>query len=394
MNQTGKGLMPIAILIFAFLIVGCSKNPIGLDNPIFEEQESPISFKGNESFTELSTGVQTSSSPASCAVDDIKLIGGGSETLYEDGTFVDRWGISPPDGGGTFASILDTDRGSYVIEFSNNGTDTWFILDGGGGMPWNNSTMFTLQWWMKNNVDFEILVNIAAKNQYGQNVNMFLYYTPKDGDDGYISPGYYNYPMVHHGLGSNIVDGVWRPFERNLLDDLQEFLPDFNIDMVRYFFIRGGDAPPPPPPPPPTPEVPSTSDPYSIGFWKNNIRKAIQGKMNGVQVPGSTLEQYLSEINGFALSPFNSSELPDLQAAYEVLSATGPNAILLLKKQLLTAEFNFMNGAYIGGNNLSAIDFLNDAEDMILNPGTRSEILDLKDTLDAFNNGESLMPIP
>ncbi|KPK87570.1 hypothetical protein AMJ80_11890 [bacterium SM23_31] len=398
MNQTRKVLSLISILFFVFLIAGCSKNPIGLDNPILEDNENSISFKGNVNSTESLTGVQTLNSTASGAVDDIKLIGGGSEKVYEDGTYVDRWAIDPPNGGGTFASIYDTDRGSDVIEFSNNGTDTWFILDAGNGMPWNNSTMFTLQWWMKNNTGFEILVNVIAIDEKYQPVYMFLYYTSKDGDDGYTSSGHYGLPMVHHGLGSNIVDGAWRLFERNLLDDLKDSLPNFiGIDMVRYFFIRGKDTPappPPPPPPPPTPEMPSTADAHSIGFWKNNIRKAVQGKLNGVQVPFDTLEHYLSKINGFALSPFNSSELTDLQAAHNTLSAKGSNAILLLKKQLLTAEFNFMNGAYIGGNNLSAIDFLTDAENMILNPGTRSEILDLKDKLDAFNNGESIIPLP
>ncbi len=85
-----------------------------------------------------------------------------------------------------------------------------------------------------------------------------------------------------------------------------------------------------------------TADGMSQGFWKNNIAKAIAGKTNGIQVSKATLLSYTAEIAGLALEPFDGLTL---NQASEILS--GKNQLEL---QLLAAEYNFENGAYIGGS--------------------------------------------
>jgi len=130
-----------------------------------------------------------------------------------------------------------------------------------------------------------------------------------------------------------------------------------------------------------------TANGYTIGFWKTNIDKAIAGKTNGVQISKVTLDGYVSLLSGFALSPLNVTSLKDASA---YLSATGSSATVLLSKQLMGSEFNYANGAYIGGNKLLTYFFLYDGEYMLANPAsyTSAQLLAQKDKYDAYNNTE------
>jgi hypothetical protein len=136
------------------------------------------------------------------------------------------------------------------------------------------------------------------------------------------------------------------------------------------------------------------ADGYTIGFWKNNIAKALMNKNKGIQVDRATLENYVDEIAAFALEPFDGI---DLQGALDVLSARGSDEVLLLKKQLLGSEFNFMNEAFIGDNQMLTYLFLYYGEYMVKHADeySRDEILNLKDWFDAYNNshgGEVIGP--
>lgn len=127
------------------------------------------------------------------------------------------------------------------------------------------------------------------------------------------------------------------------------------------------------------------ADGFTIGFWKNNVKKALDGKNRGVQVSAETLAEYLDEISEFALDPFSFGFLSE---AYAVLNARGSDAMTLLSKQLLGSEFNYMNDAYIDGNELVTWAFLYYGEYMIVHADdySRNEILELKDWYDAYNN--------
>jgi len=124
---------------------------------------------------------------------------------------------------------------------------------------------------------------------------------------------------------------------------------------------------------------------YTIGFWKTNLVKASQGKVKGTQVDGSLLSGYLSVVSSLALEPLNVSSYTEV---IDILSATGSDPVLLLKKQLMGSEFNYSSGAFIGGNSLYTYCFLYQAEYMVKHSSSYSstDILRLKDLCDAYNN--------
>ena len=124
---------------------------------------------------------------------------------------------------------------------------------------------------------------------------------------------------------------------------------------------------------------------FTIGYWKTNIDKAVSGKTKGIQVPAATLEAYRAAISTFALSPLN---VATLQEASAILSKTGSAPTDLLAKQLMGSEFNYQNGAFIGGNQLATYFFLFQGEYMHLNAAgfSSAELLAQKDRYDAYNN--------
>lgn len=127
------------------------------------------------------------------------------------------------------------------------------------------------------------------------------------------------------------------------------------------------------------------ADGFTIGFWKTNISKALDGKTKGTQVSASTLESYRASLASFGLSPLNYGSLQD---AYNALSANGSDPVLLLTKQLVGSEYNFANGAYINGQQQATWFFLVYGEYVIAHASEFSadEILVAKDWYDAYNN--------
>jgi len=128
-----------------------------------------------------------------------------------------------------------------------------------------------------------------------------------------------------------------------------------------------------------------TANGFTIGYWKNNLDKAIAGKTNGIQVSRDTLLGYVSELSTFALSPLN---VATLDAASKILSKTGSVPTDLLAKQLMASEFNFVNGAFIGGEELVTYFFLFQGEYMHKNSSlfSSTQILAQKNLYDAYNN--------
>jgi len=128
-----------------------------------------------------------------------------------------------------------------------------------------------------------------------------------------------------------------------------------------------------------------TANGFTIGYWKTNLDKAIANKTAGTQVSKATLLGYVAELSSFALSPLN---VTTLDAASKILSKTGSVPTDLLAKQLMGSEFNFANGAFIGGNELVTYFFLFQGEYMLKNPSLYSstQLLAQKDLYDAYNN--------
>lgn len=128
-----------------------------------------------------------------------------------------------------------------------------------------------------------------------------------------------------------------------------------------------------------------TANGNTIGFWKTNLDKAIANKTNGTQVSKETLLNYVAQLSNLALSPLN---VTTLQQASYILSKSSSLPSDLLSKQLMSSEFNHVNGAYIGGNRLVTYFFLYDGEYMLANPGlfSSAQLLAQKDKYDAYNN--------
>lgn len=124
---------------------------------------------------------------------------------------------------------------------------------------------------------------------------------------------------------------------------------------------------------------------YTIGYWKNNLDKAIAGKTSGTQVSKTTLNNYTCKIGDFALSVYDNMTM---KTASSTMNYNGSNASSLLSKQLIASEYNYQNAAYLNGNKNLTMAFLWWGEYVLANPSKFSStyIIWAKDWFDAYNN--------
>jgi len=176
-------------------------------------------------------------------IDDIKLLSKANIsqqydnssnhfTIYENGEdgSTERWHIydNRPEGA-TISSVLDSSRGSRVIEFNGNGINNGYEIGArrGDGI-WNNTTDKSVRWSMKYSKNFIVFIAIMTTNG-----ERFMQYRPIDTSDGVVN----NY--IQFGLGSGVNDGQWHTFTRNIVDDLHQFEPDNDLIAINGFLIRG-----------------------------------------------------------------------------------------------------------------------------------------------------------
>lgn len=138
-----------------------------------------------------------------------------------------------------------------------------------------------------------------------------------------------------------------------------------------------------------------TANGYTIGYWKNNIDKAIDCRTNGVQVSKDTLLSYTAHLTDFALTPYDTLTL---KTASSTMGYSGSNPASLLSKQLVASEYNYQNGAYLNGNRTLTFLFLYWGEYVLAN-STRyssSYLITAKDWFDAYNNthGGAMRSVP
>jgi hypothetical protein len=128
-----------------------------------------------------------------------------------------------------------------------------------------------------------------------------------------------------------------------------------------------------------------TANGFTIGYWKNNLDKAVAGTTKGIQVSAATLRAHVATLSTFALRPFTFTTLREPAV---VLAATGSAPTVLLSKQLLASELNYANGAFIGGDARLTALFLYHGEYMLVHPAqfTSAELLAAKSWYDAYNN--------
>jgi hypothetical protein len=93
---------------------------------------------------------------------------------------------------------------------------------------WHNSHQFVVQWSMEYSESFCIYIDVETTAGH-----RYIYYTPVDYDG--LGEGEY----VHHGLGTDVIDGQWHTFVRDLQADLEDAQPQVTILEVNGFLIRG-----------------------------------------------------------------------------------------------------------------------------------------------------------
>ncbi len=132
---------------------------------------------------------------------------------------------------------------------------------------------------------------------------------------------------------------------------------------------------------------------FTIGYWKNNVAKALAGKTKGVQLSAATLEAYTAIIAELGLEPFDGITMA---GAVDVMSATGSAPSLLLAKQLMGSEYNYANGAYLNGDEELTYLFVTYGEYVLKHAASLSAdtVLGVKDWFDAYNNTHGGVVLP
>jgi len=142
----------------------------------------------------------------------------------EDGN-TDNWATYGITAGSTISNVLD--NGGHAIELNgNNGLDNGFSYTN-----LNIQSGFIASWQLKYSNAFRFFAIIHTTNS--PNNNIYLEYTPDD-----ISTGLSG-AFIHHGLGTNVNDGTWHTFTRDLEADLHATLPNDTLTEIVGFSIRG-----------------------------------------------------------------------------------------------------------------------------------------------------------
>jgi len=126
------------------------------------------------------------------------------------------------------SNVFDDLRQSRVIQLKGKGTANGYVLRNEDGSRWHNTTQFVIQWSMRYKEYFRVYLDVQTTAGH-----RYLYYTPSN--DDWLGDGKY----VHHGLGSNITDGYWHTFTRDLQADLNEAQPGVELLEINGFLIRG-----------------------------------------------------------------------------------------------------------------------------------------------------------
>jgi hypothetical protein len=128
------------------------------------------------------------------------------------------------------------------------------------------------------------------------------------------------------------------------------------------------------------------ADGNSQGFWKTNLQKG------GKQVSDCAIDAYTRLIASplFLLDGANCFQGLTESSAIDILSSNSSNAVSLLRKQLLAAEYNFTNGAFFNdsaSNMVVTYLFLYYGEYIVKNSSrfSTADILLAKDRFEAYN---------
>jgi hypothetical protein len=145
----------------------------------------------------------------------------------EDGT-ARRWDIPDPyPAGASVSNVFDAVRNSRVIKLSGTGTSNAYRLLKGDLTNWNHPSLSVLEWSMRFNENFNIIVNVATT--VGDRTLVY-----NAGNTNSASGQF-----IYTGLGAAAKDGTWRTFVRDLQTDLRRVHPGATVTMVKAFKVRG-----------------------------------------------------------------------------------------------------------------------------------------------------------
>jgi len=162
----------------------------------------------------------------------------------------------------------------------------------------------------------------------------------------------------------------------------EQFVPVSGCDVreVDFGFSNPGDV-----------HEDLTGSNKTIGFWKTNIKKALAGKTNGIQVSRGQLLAWLSDVEGLGpfTEPFTFSGTDDekLENALHYLKSTesGNSPFARLTRQLLAAELNYVSVVYRSNKPDLELVLISYAE-YVCNYGAEDMASFLAEELDIWNN--------
>ncbi len=154
-----------------------------------------------------------------------------TQFVYEDAENGDTlgWSVYAGPGGASITNQTDPDVDGRVIVLEGAGWSNGYRLRREDGSPWADAEHRFLAWDLKYAEPFHVYVDIDTS--IGQ---VYLEYTPVDERSTWVWENY-----VHHGVGTDVVDGRWHTFERDLVADLADAFPDAELLRVNAFLIRG-----------------------------------------------------------------------------------------------------------------------------------------------------------
>jgi len=153
------------------------------------------------------------------------------ETVYgdaEDGT-IDGWDVfdaSPSRA--TVTNVFDQERISHVYKVKGVRTNNGYRLRSNSYSDWANQSQFVIEWKMKYAEAFILYVEVQTTKGY-----RYFQYEALSKD--YLGRS----SQVRLGLGTDVRNGQWHTFVRDLQADLDRAQPGVKILQVNAFSIRG-----------------------------------------------------------------------------------------------------------------------------------------------------------
>ena len=150
--------------------------------------------------------------------------------VYEDGEdgLTMGWDVYTGDpSSATIDNVFDAERQSQVIELTKASAFEGFRLRRDTGSDWNNAAQFVISWRMRVSEPYAIFVEVETTAGL-----RWLKYDYKNYDS--LGSGWW----VHHGLGSQTINGRWQSLARNLQADLSETQPGVQILSVKRILVH------------------------------------------------------------------------------------------------------------------------------------------------------------